>query len=543
MHRHLLGYIWFSCALKKLQMSFVLCADTDTSHFQTATMTHSFFALLILCVLSYFSTCSSSSPHPVLLEINTRPYFYKLSNQYGKKITLSTIPDEEFLKWSNLGINIVWFMGLWQVGEYGWARATDFSMRQSYGKFLPNYTMSDIIGSPYQISNYDVNPDLGVWSDLRMLKIKLNALGIKLFVDFVPNHHAVDSLVEQHPEYFVRAPKNLKPPFDPNQFLPNGVSYGKDPYSGSWQDTAQFNYWNKDTWNLQIQWLLKMAVTVDGFRCDMAMLVLNDIIQQTWGSQLSSWGFSRPADEFWSNAISEVKARYPDVLFMAEVYWGLERKLQSLGFDYTYDKVFLDKLSSGSVGDIKSYIATSGYEYLSKSAHFVENHDEDRAVFHFGSPERALAAGFIIETLPGLRFNYDGQFQGFRNRLLVQLRRSQSEPVNTHLEDTYAKLLKIIKTEEAFHNGTYTDLGPNAGDALLAWKYTIDNDKVMVVINFSDTEAYGQIVLTDATSSSGDDLVIDDLLNDKQYHRSVKEMKTTGLKVLVDPWWCQIFKY
>jgi len=62
----------------------------------------------------------------------------------------------------------------------------------------------------------------------------------------------------------------------------------------------------------------------DGMRCDMAMVILNDLYYNKWKPQLDDWGYVRPSKEFWSEAISEAKAKYPDIIFLAEVYWGKE---------------------------------------------------------------------------------------------------------------------------------------------------------------------------------------------------------------------------
>lgn len=81
----------------------------------------------------------------------------------------------------------------------------------------------------------------------------------------------------------------------------------------------------------------------DGMRCDMAMVILNDLYYNKWKPQLDDWGYVRPSKEFWSEAISEAKAKYPDLIFLAEVYWGKEQDLMNLGFDYVYEKWLLDQ--------------------------------------------------------------------------------------------------------------------------------------------------------------------------------------------------------
>ena len=84
--------------------------------------------------------------------------------------------------------------------------------------------------------------------------------------------------------------------------------------------------------------LLKIAGQCDGVRCDMAMLVLPDVFERTWGI---------PARPFWPEATRRVRERAPDFCFMAEVYWDLEWTLQQQGFDYTYDKRLYDRLRDG----------------------------------------------------------------------------------------------------------------------------------------------------------------------------------------------------
>ena len=83
-----------------------------------------------------------------------------------------------------------------------------------------------------------------------------------------------------------------------------------------------------------------------------------------------------PPSEFWSEAIAAVKQAQPDFIFMAEVYWGLEGRLQSLGFDYTYDKQLYDELIGRHYPQAQHQLLSSPPEYVAASVHFLENHDE-----------------------------------------------------------------------------------------------------------------------------------------------------------------------
>ena len=143
-----------------------------------------------------------------------------------------------------------------------------------------------------------------------------------VFVDLVPNHSAVDAyLMQQRIDFYIKAPRDSGPPFDESQYLPNGVAYGKDPYSGCWTDTAQYNIFENNMRKKELEYLDTIAQIADGCRCDMAMLELNRIFNSTWYEQLTSWGYSVPDTEFWNDATTTVKESYPNFLFMGEVYW------------------------------------------------------------------------------------------------------------------------------------------------------------------------------------------------------------------------------
>jgi hypothetical protein len=125
----------------------------------------------------------------------------------------------------------------------------------------------------------------------------------------------------------------------------------------------------------------------------MAMLVLPDVFERTWG---------RRAPPFWPNAIRRVRERVPNFCFMAEVYWDLEWTMQQQGFDYAYDKRLYDRLREGHARPVRRHLCAA-LDYQSKLARFLENHDEPRAATTF-SPEVHEAAAVITFLSPGLRF-------------------------------------------------------------------------------------------------------------------------------------------
>ena len=199
-------------------------------------------------------------------------------------------------------------------------------------------------------------------------------------LDFVPNHTGLDHpWVEDHPEYYIpgteldlaRAPQNYT--WVKRKQGDLLLAHGRDPYFPGWPDTLQLNYGNPATQEAMIGELLKIAGQCDGVRCDMAMLVLPEVFERTWGIR---------AQPFWPKATQRVREQVPDFCFMAEVYWDLEWTLQQQGFDYTYDKRLYDRLRERHARPVREHFH-AGLDYQNKLARFLENHDEPRAAATF----------------------------------------------------------------------------------------------------------------------------------------------------------------
>jgi len=234
------------------------------------------------------------------------------------------------------------------------------------------------------------------------------------------------------------------------------------------------------------------------------------------------------------------------VKFLAEVYSPWPQNLHNLGFDFTYEKTLFDKLVGGNLDDIKGYIKAMPLEYHQKSAHFVENHDEPRAPVSFGGNQRADAAAMVSMTLPGMRFYFSGQENGFWNKLDVHLRRAKSENPAVGVPQFYDKLFSILNME-VFHLGVWTYLEAQNSDQswrLLTWKWVRNTDKILCVINYSTAMGTGNVQLVDALPFQGNDSVpVTDLLTGTTYWRSAQELKTKGLYVVVEAFSGQFFKY
>lgn len=506
-------------------------------------------ALLMLAAAALGASTQNSlstlPKYPSILQLSARPWLYELSQSRGKSITsFRDIPDDVFTQIQSLGFDFVWMMGVWSVGPYGVQHdRTDASLVSGFKSLLPDYTEADVIGSPYAITNYTCNPELcpSGDSDLAWLRKRFNSLGIRLMLDFVPNHSALDSpWIESNIDYYIRAPSGTS---DPSRYYTNGVAYGNMVYSSAWTDVGQLNYWNPALRTFMTEQLKKVASYADGIRCDMAYIVLNDPFQSQWSTELNAWGWSRPSDEFWTGAIKAVKAEYPDTVFLAEVYGDYFITLQEQGFDFTYDKEMLDRLSSGHLDNLRGWISYMS-TYHDHVCRFLENHDDNRAVSTFGSVTRSDAAALVAYTLPGMRFFFQDQWHGFANKLDVHLRRSASESKSTEAYNFYTKLQSIISSS-VFREGTWTNLQVSGNDAwrLVAWSWAhkTTGEKRLVVVNFSEVSAGGSVVVSDVSGSGS--VTINELINDVSYVRNAEEMRSTGLNVVINQYSGQIFSY
>jgi len=486
--------------------------------------------------------------HPHLYEINTRLFLRRLSAKYRRNLTVATVPDEEWADLSRLGFDLVWLMGVWQRSPASRRQALlDPALRREYGQALPGWTEQDIAGSPYAVYSYRIDPSLGGPGELARLREQLQRHGLGLVLDFVPNHLATDHpWVAAHPGWFVRG-QDEAVRRHPDWFFTTGdgvyLAHGRDPYFPPWTDTAQLNFHSAEMRAALAGELRQIAALADGVRCDMAMLALNEVFGRVWGEVVN--GGRRAEAEFWEEAIRPVKRMSPDFLFLAEVYWGLEGKLQELGFDFTYNKELYDRLRSSPAGAIRDYLLAAA-PGLPRSAHFTENHDELRAVAAFGR-ERSQAAAVVTATLPGLRLFHDGQLTGRRARLPVQMVRELEEPADADLLAFYRRLLAIVNSP-AYHDGHWQPLAVNRAwegnesrQDLLAWAWHGAAGRKIVVVNYSPRPAQGRLAIPLPPAGAGRLLFLDELTG-TAYDRDPDEVSRRGLYIALDPYHAHLFE-
>lgn len=481
-----------------------------------------------------------------MFEINTRAWLYSLSRKFKKNLTLLTIPDDIWLNIIKKGFDWIWLMGVWRhspLKEEDLANHPGLINEITHS--LPNWDHTDVVGSPYSIIKYELNPQLGQIEDSVLLKQKLNEFGVKLMLDFVPNHFgSASELVLTNPEYFIsmNEPPKKKYLFKhvETEKGTRWIAFGKDPYFPPWTDTFQLNYYNEKTRKYMINILLNIATFCDGVRCDMAMLCLNDIIKSTWDFYFKEKRFINPKSEFWKGAIEAVKSNLPNFIFLGEVYWDLGWKLQQLGFDYTYDKRLYDRLEQGNIELIRGHL-NADILYQSKSLRFIENHDERRAIKVFGR-ERSIAAAIIMGTIPGLSLYYQGQLEGEKFKTPVQLRRKQKELPDIKIQRTYERLLEFTNLN-VIQNGQWS-LSKTSTINLLAWQwFTSDSDELaVVVVNYSVKHSQGRIFLelTNVFKNS-EKLLLVDLLNGRTDTNEIKLLIHQGIYVDLQPFQSHLF--
>jgi hypothetical protein len=380
--------------------------------------------------------------YPSLYQINTRVWLTELSRNLGRPAILDDIADAELDRLAQLGFDWIWFLSVWQTGLAAQnVSRSNPGWRKEFQETLPDLREQDIPGSGFAITGYSVHADLGGDAALARLRERLQKRGLRLMLDFVPNHTGLDHpWTLDHPEYFVqgteldlaRAPQNYT--WVKRQRGDLLLAHGRDPYFPGWPDTLQLNYANPATQEAMIGELVKIAGQCDGVRCDMAMLVLPEVFERTWGQR---------APLFWPTATRRVRQRVPGFLFMAEVYWDLEWTLQQQGFDYTYDKRLYDRLREQHARPVRDHLH-AGLDYQNKLARFLENHDEPRAAATF--PPRGHEAAAVVTYLsPGLRFFHDGQFEGRKKRISPHLCRRPDEPMDADLAKFYDRLLAVLR--------------------------------------------------------------------------------------------------
>ncbi|MET9296977.1 alpha-amylase [Streptomyces sp. NPDC003077] len=475
---------------------------------------------------------------PVVHEVNTRVWLREIQRRTGHPTGLGDVPKDAWDEITPHGTDAVWFMGVWERSPRGRGIAlADRSLRAAFDRAVPGIREEEIAGSPYCIRRYEVDATLGGAEGLAAARAELDSRGVGLLLDYVPNHVAPDSpWVSGHPEYFVRGTA-ADARSDPAGYLDTGTAVlarGRDPFFPPWPDVVQLNAFAPALRRATAEVLTGIGQACDGVRCDMAMLLMNDIFARTWGQRAGT----PPSEDFWPTVIGAVRERHPGMVFVAEAYWDLEWELQQQGFDFCYDKRLYDRILHEGPESVRQHL-TADEAYQRKLVRFLENHDEPRAAETL-HPAKERAAAVLIATLPGATLWHEGQFTGRRTHLPVFLDRRPDEPQDTELRSFHQRLLSGVH-RSGMRTGRWRLLEcagwPDNDSArnVLASSWEGPAGHFLTAVNLSAHPAQGRVRLP-WPEPGPEEYQLTDVLSGARYRRTGDELSGPGLFVDLDAW-------
>ncbi|MBL8147622.1 MAG: alpha-amylase [Anaerolineae bacterium] len=490
----------------------------------------------------------NSGGKPVIYEINTAVWLNSLSAQAGRPVTLADVPEVVIDALAAPGITMIWLMGVWERSAFSRQHALKY--KHEYLGALPDMTDEDVIGSAYSIRAYEVAAAFGGREALAVFRRQLQARGLKLMLDYVPNHVGPDHAWADEPGFTVRG-KAADAEQRPGDFFLHRtktgrrivLAHGRDPYYPGWADTVQLNAFNPALRAEITRTLLDIASQCDGVRCDMAMLFLNDIFARTWAGFVKQ----KPGREFWAEVIPAIRAEHPGFMFLAEVYWGKEAELLALGFDSVYDKVFYDRLVKGEIAELRTHL-NAPLAYQQHVMRFVENHDEPRAFAAFG-PQRSYPIATILLTVPGGVLLHEGQFISRRAKLPVQITRAPEEPVSADLLAHYLRLLQETASP-VYQQGEFTlfsflprSANKAANASLLAYGWRLADEYRLVIANLGSHPADAIVDLSPWVGASGREWRLTDIFDGADHSAREADLAHEGLRVSLQAYASHIYRF
>ena len=388
-----------------------------------------------------------------IYEVNVR--------QFSKEGTFNAF-SEQLPRLKEMGIDILWLMPVHPISK---------TKRKG------------TLGSYYAVSDYrGINPEFGNEEDFKIMVSKIHSMGMKIIIDWVPNHTGWDhAWIKDHPDWYTKNDKGeITDPFDPR----TGKSWG-------WTDVADLNYDSKEMRLAMIgdlkYWIEEM--NIDGFRCDVAENV---------------------PDDFWVEASDALHAIKP-VFLLAEAEHPFHRNSNS--FEASYGWGFhhiMNEIAQGKKNalDIDEYLKKDGERFESGyHMHFTSNHDENSwngTVFErMGDAHKALAV--LAATFDGMPLIYNGMESAMDKRLEF-FEKDQIDWKDYPYADFYTRMLRLKKNNKALWNGVHggklQKISTGNDKAVFAFLREKEGDKVVVVINLSKTAQ--EVMLAGDAAFGGD---------------------------------------
>jgi hypothetical protein len=476
---------------------------------------------------------------PVIHEVNTAVWLKELSRDAGRRLTLADLSAAHWAAVTPPGIDAIWLMGVWERSPAGLSIANDTpALWADFRNALPDVQTVDVIGSPYCVQRYVVDAAFGGPDALAAARAALADRGVRLVLDYVPNHVAPDHpWVTENPELFIQgAERDVAA--DPAAWMTAAgrvLARGRDPYFPPWPDVVQLNAFSEALRASSARVLADIVVQCDGIRCDMAMLMTNRVFAATWGPKAGA----KPDREFWPEVIGALRAEHAETVLIAEAYWDMEWELQNQGFDFCYDKRLYDRIVTQDPRRVRDHLCAD-LDYQAKLLRFLENHDEPRIATRLGF-EAEMAAAVAVATLPGGTLWHEGQFEGRRVRPPVFLSRRPDEQPNQDLATWYERLLATVSYRDVkcgrWQLLETTGWPDNQScDNVLAWSWSGGDAGHVVVVNLSAQPAQARIHLDADGEPPAGNLRFADLLAGGVYFRDRSEVADLGLYVDLQPW-------
>jgi cyclomaltodextrinase len=350
-----------------------------------------------------------------------------------------------------LGVDVLWLMPIHPTGE---------KMKKGF------------MGSPFAVRDfYAINPGYGTTNDFKQLIAEAHKRNQKVIMDIVASHTSWDSVLMEHPEFYMKDT--------------NGVIIPPDP---GWTDVAGLNYANPDVRAYMIgmmkYWLQEFGV--DGFRCDVAPNV--------------------PV-EFWEAARTELEKINPDVVILADA--GAKPELLNKAFDVDSSWALINTLDTVMSSVEPAYYLKESWQHTDQQypkgalhLRFTDNHEENRAVARYGV-DGALAAQVFMLTLDGVPLFYNGMEVGDATEsadpaLFEKMPVFWNPGGRPPLRNIYQDVIKLRKQNAAFYNGDVTWLQNTAPAEIVSYLRQDAKDEFLVLINLSSRRVAGSVELTNA---------------------------------------------
>jgi hypothetical protein len=192
-------------------------------------------------------------PFPLVFPaFDVRLLLAQRSQEIGRPVTLADVPEAELKGWSNCHYDAVWLMGVWQTGEASRSLALSSSLQiEEWKSLVPDWQAADVASSPFSIADYRVAQSLGGEAALAEFRRRLAQRGIKLILDFVPNHTTPEHpWVKTNRAFYIAIPPDRLEHMDQGAYATTDdnayLACGRDPNSPPWSDTLQLNFANAD---------------------------------------------------------------------------------------------------------------------------------------------------------------------------------------------------------------------------------------------------------------------------------------------------------